>query len=74
MWGWGIDRKGKQTGLEKKEWGGTDKVGPLNDNFFLNSTWPRNSGNWEVFFSAQLDTTTQPPTGHGEWAAGYPPI
>lgn len=38
MWGWGIDRKGKQTGREKqnkkKEWGGMDKVGPVNDNFF----------------------------------------
>jgi hypothetical protein len=38
MWGWGIDRKGKQTGRKKKkkkeEWVGTDKVGPLNDNFF----------------------------------------
>jgi len=36
MWGWGMDRKGKQTGLgkKKKRGVGTDKVGPLNDNFF----------------------------------------
>ncbi len=55
----------------KTEWGGTDKVGPVNDNFFstlLGHVVIRVIG--KFFFLAQSDTTTQLPMGHGEGAFG----